>query len=86
MGKWEGVNVVLKLGAWVGRHLRGRLDGRLIRWFRELLTQSPDAGRGRDAEGVIFNFGFFIFSRICGTRHRGCGTRSRALSCGFFAS
>jgi hypothetical protein len=28
---------------------------------RCVLTQSPDAGRGRDAKGVIFNFGFLMF-------------------------
>ena len=36
----------------------------------------------KDGKGMIFNFGFLMFFRIRGTRHRGCGTRSRALARG----
>ena len=44
--------------------------------------QIAHAKIAKDAKGMIFNFGFLMFSRIRGTRHRGCGTRSRALSPG----
>jgi hypothetical protein len=41
------------------------------RWAIDpLVSGIAHAKSAKDAKGVIFNFGFFIFSRICGTRSR----------------